>query len=91
MAEEKLNNRMAIWPTTSTKRVTAMTGDRTKIEAFIEYAMDHEGMEYTAVRSTRTAAGPARYTAEPVGNYDPQVMAAVERNFREEWKAFVGE
>lgn len=60
--------------------------DRDKIEAFIDYAMDHEGMEYKAHMTTS-----GKWSAVPMGNYDKQVMAAVERNFKQEWKAFVGD
>lgn len=59
--------------------------DKAKIVAFIEYAMDTEGMEYKA----RLGAAE-RWVAVPVGKYDPQVMGALERNFNEEWKAFGG-
>lgn len=56
--------------------------DRAKIVAFIDYARDSEGMAFNLCRDGE------RWVARPCKAYDPQVVAAVKRNFNEEWRAF---
>lgn len=55
-----------------------------KALAFIDYAMDTEGMIF----DISGPAGPGKqYTVRPTRTYDPVCIAAVLRNFREEWHA----
>lgn len=56
--------------------------DKHKVMAFIGYADETEGMIFSL---TRTSDG--RYAASTVQNYDPQVMRALVRNFKEDYPA----
>lgn len=60
--------------------------DKAKVYAFVVYAHDAEGMLFDVVQTH------GRWTAVPRSKaYDPQVVAAVTRNFNEEWRAFQGD
>lgn len=56
--------------------------DKAKVQAFIQYASDAEGMAFNLCRSGD------KWVARPCKAYDPQVIATVKRNFNVEWRAF---
>ena len=62
-------------------RIVMRSKNRTKVIDFIRYAADSEGMAFVLSGNSRG------YTAStaPGRNYDPQVVAAVKRNFTEEY------
>lgn len=61
-----------------------ITGDKLKVRAFIIYADDTEGMQYSIERKgDKFVARPMKGT-----DYAPECIKAVEDNFRREWKMF---
>lgn len=64
--------------------VTTMTRD--KAEALVWYAEETEGMKF----EKHFVSFTGQWTVKPATgtDYDPQVIAAVKHNFREEWKAY---
>lgn len=59
---------------------TIMVCDRDQARAFVDYASDTEGMQYTATQ----VAGAWRVTCDK--DYNPKVERALVRNFKDEWK-----
>jgi ABC-type Fe3+ transport system substrate-binding protein len=60
------------------------TRDAAKAQAFVDYALDTEGMKFAVTRTgDKYRVRPAKGTS-----YDPQVVTAVTRNFQQEWRMF---